>query len=150
MQGMNTFFGNFMAETSIITDLEQQSKIVTCTQSASLPNVPNMADEAHIWALYFDGSKSKEGAGAGCVLIDPIGNKTLIACQLEFECTNNTAEYEALLQGLKKAVDMNVENLMVFGDLEIVVRQVINSIHYLSQHLKSYQAKVWNLMLFRI
>jgi hypothetical protein len=80
MQGMNTFFGNFMAKTSIITDPKQQSKLVTCTQSIVLPNVSNTADEAHIWSLYFDGSKSKEGAGAGCVLIDPTGNKTLIAC----------------------------------------------------------------------
>jgi hypothetical protein len=106
MQGMNTFFGNFMAETSIITNPEQQSELMTCTQSIVLPNVSHTADEAHIWSLYFDGSKSKEGAGAVCVLIDPTSNKTLIACQLEFECTNNTTEYEALLQGLRKAVDL--------------------------------------------
>ena len=43
-------------------------------------------------------------------------NKTSIAYRLEFECTNNTAEYEALLKGLKKALDMDVRNLMVFGD----------------------------------
>jgi hypothetical protein len=108
MQGMNTFFDNFMAETSIIIDPEQQSKLVTCTQLAALPNVPNTTDEAHIWSLYFDGSKSKEGVGAGCVLIDPTGIKTFIACRLEYECTNNTVKYEALLQGLKNAVDMNV------------------------------------------
>ena len=48
------------------------------------------------WSLHFDGSKCKEGAGAGCILTDPKGNKNLIACRLEFECTNNTAEYEAL------------------------------------------------------
>jgi ribonuclease HI len=108
--------------------------------------VPNTTDEAHIWSLYFDGSKSKGGAGVRCVLIDPTGNKTLISCRLEFECINNTAEYEALLQGLKKEVDMNIQNLMVFSDLEIVVRQVRNSIHCLSPHLKSYQVEVWNLM----
>jgi ribonuclease HI len=45
-----------------------------------------------------------------------------MACRLEFECTNNTAEYEALLQGLRKALDMNIQNLVVFGDSEIVVR----------------------------
>jgi hypothetical protein len=50
------------------------------------------------------------------------------------------------LQGLRKAVDMNVKNLMVFGDSEIVVRQVRNFIHCLSPHLKSYQTDVWNLM----
>jgi hypothetical protein len=41
---------------------------------------------------------------------------------------------------------MNVQNLIVFGDSEIVVRQVKNSIHCLSPHLKSYQSEVWNLM----
>jgi hypothetical protein len=60
MQGMNNFFGKFMAETSPITDLEQQSELMTCTQSTTLSNVPNIADEDQIWSLYFDGSKSKE------------------------------------------------------------------------------------------
>jgi ribonuclease HI len=80
------------------------------------------------------------------VLINPAGNKTLISFRLEFECTNNTAEYEALLQGLRKALDLNIQNLIVFGDSEIVVRQVKISIHCLSLHLKSYQTEVWNLM----
>jgi hypothetical protein len=122
MQGMNTFFSNFMSETSHITDPKQQSELVTCTQSSALPNVPNTTNEAQIWSLYFDGSKSKEGASAGCVLIDPVGNNTLISCRLEFECTNNITEYEALLQGLRKSVDMNVRNLMVFDDSKIMVR----------------------------
>jgi hypothetical protein len=133
MQGMNTFFGNFMTEISPITDPGQQSEVMTYTQTSSLPSMPSTADEAQIWSLYFDGFKSKEGVGAGCVLIDPAGNKTFIACHPEFECTNNTVEYEALLQGLRKYLDMDVWNLMVFGDSEIVVRQVINSIHCLSQ-----------------
>jgi ribonuclease HI len=80
------------------------------------------------------------------VLIDPASNKTLIAFRLEFKCTNNTAKYEALLQGLRKTLDLNIQNLTVFGDSKIVVRQVKNYIHYLSLHLKSYQTKVWNLM----
>jgi ribonuclease HI len=103
-----------------------------------------MSDE--IWSLYFDGSKSHEGVGVGCVLIDPKGNKTFISCRLEFECTNNTTEYEALLQGLKKALDLKVQSLMVFGDSEIVVKQVKNVIHCLSPHLKNYQTEVWNLI----
>ena len=78
--------------------------------------MPNIVDETQIWSLYFDGSKSKEGVGASCALIDPTSNKTFIACRLEFECTNNTIEYEALLQGLRKSLDMDVHNLMVFGD----------------------------------
>jgi hypothetical protein len=80
MQGMNTFFGNFVTEISPITDPGQESELITCTQSPALPNVPNIVDEAQIWSMYFDRSKSKEGVGAGCVLIDPTGNKTFIAC----------------------------------------------------------------------
>ena len=69
-----------------------------------------------------------------------------MACRLEFECTNNIAEYEALLQGLRKALDMHIQNLVVIGDSEIVVRQVRDYIHCLSPHLKSYQSEVWSLM----
>jgi hypothetical protein len=82
MQGMNTFFGNFMTEISPITNPGQQSKVMAYTQTLALPNVPNTVDEAQIWSLYFDRSKSKEGVGAGCLLIDPTGNKTFIACRL--------------------------------------------------------------------
>jgi hypothetical protein len=80
------------------------------------------------------------------MFINPVGNNTLIAFRLEFECTNNIAEYEALLQGLRKALDLNIHNLTVFCDSEIVVRQVKNCIHCLSPHLKIYPTEVWNLM----
>ena len=49
------------------------------------------------WTLFFDGSKSKDGVGAGCVLIDLKGTKMMIACRLEFECTNNIVEYEVVV-----------------------------------------------------
>ena len=58
------------------------------------------------WMLFFDGSKTLEGSGAGCVLIDPKKKKHFLSCRLEFECTNNTAEYEALVQGLRKAIEL--------------------------------------------
>ena len=41
---------------------------------------------------------------------------------------------------------MNIQNLVVFGDSEIVVRKVRDSIHCLSPHLKSYQSEVCILM----
>ena len=36
----------------------------------------------NFWFLYFDGSKCQEGAGAGCILVDPLGNKFFISCRL--------------------------------------------------------------------
>ena len=76
------------------------------------------------WILYFDDSKTLEGSGASCVLIDPEKNKYFLSCRLEFECTNNTAEYEALIQGLKKEIEFKVKNLQVYGYFEIIVKQV--------------------------
>jgi len=66
--------------------------------------------------MFFDGSKSQEGASAGCIFIDLVGKHIFLSCRLEFECTNNTVEYEALVQGLKKDFDVNIKELVVLGD----------------------------------
>ena len=93
----------------------------------------------NFWTLFFDGSKTSEGSGADCVLIDLEKNKHFLSCRLEFECTNNTAKYEVLVQGLRKAIELKANNLKVFGDSEIIVKQIRNQIHCISPHLKSYQ-----------
>ena len=71
---------------------------------------------------FFYGSKTLEGSGAGCVLIDPKKNKHFLSCRLELEFTNNTAEYKALVQGLRKAIELKVENMKVYGDSKIIVK----------------------------
>jgi ribonuclease HI len=75
-----------------------------------------------MWTMFFDGSNTQDGSWAGCVLIDLGKGKALISCRLKFECTNNTAKYEALVQGLKKAIDLKVKYLKVFGDSEIILQ----------------------------
>ena len=78
--------------------------------------------------------------------MDPKGNLVLMASCLEFGCTNNTIEYEGLLQGLLKVIDMKVKFLKVYGHSEIVVKQVRNIIHCNSHHLQRYQHEVWNII----
>ena len=65
---------------------------------------------------------------------------------MEFECTNNVAEYEALIQGLNKAIDLGVKDLKVYDDSEIIVKQVQNLIHCVSNRLTWYQQEVWDLL----
>ena len=50
------------------------------------------------------------------------GQRISLSCRLEFECTNNVAEYESLLQGLKKVVNVQVKEIKVFGYSNIIVR----------------------------
>ena len=47
---------------------------------------------------------------------------------------------------MKKAIELKVKNLKVFGDSEIIFRQIRNTIHCLSPHLKGYQNEVWELI----
>ena len=79
-------------------------------------------------------------------MIDPKKNKHFLSCRLEFECTNNTAEYEALVQGLRKAIELKVENMKVYGDSEVIVKKIQKQIHCISPHLKAYQNEVWDLL----
>ena len=71
------------------------------------------------WVLYFDGSAVglRGGAGtrggAGIVLMEPSGKLHLHAYSLTFICTNNAAEYEALLLGLVLARNLHVQRLLV-------------------------------------
>jgi hypothetical protein len=60
------------------------------------------------WVMYFDGSYTLKGAGAGVVLIPPEGNTLKYAIQLGFPATNNIAEYEGLVTGLRLAKDLGI------------------------------------------
>ncbi|KAH9303049.1 hypothetical protein KI387_014632, partial [Taxus chinensis] len=60
-------------------------------------------DPNGVWVLEFDGSCSSAGSGAGVLLISPEGCLYPFSFKLQFENTNNTAEYEALILGLQVA-----------------------------------------------
>ena len=121
---------------------ENETFTVHCNSSSnsvSSTNAKTSPCTDDMWILYFDGSKTQDGFGSRCFLINPRQRKHLALSYLEFECTNNTAEYEALILDLYKSISLNVAIIKVVGDLEIVVRHVCNTIHGISTRLKSYQ-----------
>jgi hypothetical protein len=72
------------------------------------------------WKIFFDGACSKEGASVGVFFISPTQETISLSYKLEFEATNNVAEYEALFLGLRDAKDMGIENISMFGDVELI------------------------------
>jgi hypothetical protein len=119
---IDSFFGNFNAQISPFQPTVKNSEIEKISQT-DFSHCINFVDNSvnsyvsyPFWKLYFDGSKYNDGAGAGCILISPDGEKTMLTYRLEFQCTNNIVEYEALIQGLKKSINMNVQDILVFGD----------------------------------
>jgi ribonuclease HI len=75
----------------------------------------------------FDGVVRKEGARAG-IWIRPLEGETkMFSYKLYFNCTNNVAEYEALVLGLIVLENMNVKKIYIYGDFELVIIQVKGS-----------------------
>ncbi|GJY81797.1 reverse transcriptase domain-containing protein [Tanacetum coccineum] len=89
-----------------------------------MPDVPPEIGDTEAWTLYMDGAASSKGSGAGLVLIGPSGVEYAYALRLTFDSTNNEAEYEALLAGLRIARRMNISWIEVKVDSKLVASQV--------------------------
>nr|XP_009803261.1 PREDICTED: uncharacterized protein LOC104248654 [Nicotiana sylvestris] len=76
------------------------------------------------WRMFFDGAANFKRVGVGVVLVSESGQHYPISAKLQFSCTNNMAEYEACILGLRMAVDMNIQELLVIGDSDLLIHQV--------------------------
>jgi ribonuclease HI len=103
-------------------------------QNAGPPDLSSM------WTMYFNGSKRIQGAGAGVVLISPQGNKLKYILRMSFpQASNNEAEYEALLHGMKMAKACGATRLKIFEDSNLVVQQVMNRCDAVSDNMIAYR-----------
>jgi ribonuclease HI len=72
--------------------------------------------DAEAWTVFCDGSWGTFGAGAAVVLVAPSKVRTCYAIKIDFSCTNNIAEYEALLLGLRKLKTMGIRRAVIKTD----------------------------------
>ena len=107
--------------------------------NSSFTNYCTQLTNYNLWTIYFDSSRNMHGVDYGFILVDMYRIQTYFSYHLESEWTNNDVEYEALIQGLKKAIDLNVKCIEVFGDSQVVIKQVRNSMFCTSYHLRNYQ-----------
>jgi ribonuclease HI len=90
--------------------------------------------------MYFDRSKRVQGTGEGVVLISPQGDKLKYVLRMSFpQASNNEAEYEALLHGMKMAKACGAARLKIFGDSNLVVQQVMNHCDAVSNNMITYR-----------
>ena len=93
--------------------------LVDWAETQYLPPAP---DSTH-WRMHFDGSKMCTGLGAGIVLTSPKGDKLRYTLQIHFAVSNNVAEYEALIHGLRLAKELGIRRILCYGNSDLVVRQ---------------------------
>jgi hypothetical protein len=98
-----------------------------------------LIEEQTLWKLYFDGSYTTHGSSVGILLVTPQGDYILKYFKLQFWCTNNIAEYEALVAGLKITIKWNIMELQVYGDSQLIINQALDEYQTKDDKLLPYK-----------
>ncbi|KAL5552836.1 hypothetical protein UlMin_040237 [Ulmus minor] len=112
---------------------EMSEKITTQTQNSQ-------------WKLYVDGSSTETSSEAGIILVSPDGVKLSCAVRFKFKATNNQAEYEALLSGLRLAKEVSARHLTIYSDSQLVISQVNSEFQAKGEKMASYLEKAKEAM----
>jgi ribonuclease HI len=122
--------------------IEEENKKIEKTQKS-------VNNREGVWKMFFDGASSWEGAGVGVLFFSP-GYEYVIPfsyrLQWEIDYTNNVFEYEALVFGLEAARKQKIENLIVYGDAELIVKQIMQQYQEKHPRLRSYRNCAWDLI----
>jgi ribonuclease HI len=100
--------------------------------------LPPLQIQDECWTLYFDGSMMKTGVGAGLLFISALGEHMRYTVRLHFPTSNNMAEYEALLCGLKITIETGIKCLDVRGDSQLVIDHVMKNASYHDDKMEAY------------
>ncbi|CAH9069202.1 unnamed protein product [Cuscuta europaea] len=98
------------------------------------------------WILFTDGSSAAKSCGGGVVLISPEGFRAYYAIRFNFRVSNNEAEYEAFLSGLRLAAGLKAKHLKIKCDSKLVVGQVEGSYEAKEGRMKQYKQAAEELL----
>nr|GEV57801.1 reverse transcriptase domain-containing protein [Tanacetum cinerariifolium] len=98
------------------------------------------------WTLFTDGSSCADGFGARLILTNPEEIEFAYALRFQFAASNNEAEYEALIAGLRIAARMGVNNVHVSVDSKLVAKQVLETYVAKEDNMVKYLYKVKGLV----
>ena len=95
--------------------------------------------------MHFDGSKMLAGLGAGVVLTSPTVDTVQYVLQIMYTDSNNAAEYDALLHGLRMAVSMGIQRLEVHGDSNLTISQINRDFDAKDPKIAAYHNAVFKM-----
>jgi ribonuclease HI len=107
--------------------------------------LPTAPIQPELWTMFFDGSLMKTGAGACLLFIPPLGKHLRYVLALHFSASNNMAEYEALVNGLRIAIELGVRRLDARGDSQLIIDQVMKNSHCRDPKIEAYCDEVRRL-----
>nr|GEW27157.1 reverse transcriptase domain-containing protein [Tanacetum cinerariifolium] len=112
----------------------------------NLPAVPVAETQQEPWTLFIDGSSCVDRSGAGLILTSSKGTEFAYSLRFQFAASNNEAEYEALIDGLRIAAQMGVQNVHVSVDSKLVAIQVLRTYVTKEENMIKYLEKVKSLV----
>ncbi|XP_047258988.1 uncharacterized protein LOC124891220 [Capsicum annuum] len=111
--------------------------------SDELPDKDAMVFEVRSpWKMYFDGTAHRDGVGASAIFVTP--QEEVI--RYSFTFMNNVAKYQVLILRLEMAIDMKQLQLHVFGDSQLVIKQLLGIYEVRKPELRTYQDYAQKLM----
>nr|KYP55427.1 Uncharacterized protein Mb2253c family [Cajanus cajan] len=90
------------------------------------------------WTMHVDGSSNAQGSGAGIILASPSGITIEQSLRFGFRASNNQAEYEALLAGMRLATEMGVKKVRCWTDSKIMAEQVNDNFQVKDSNMLQY------------
>ena len=105
----------------------------------AMPDLP-------IWKLFVDGAANAQGSGVGLILTSPEGIDIEYALIFGFQASNNEAEYEVVIAGLNLTHLMEVDQLEVYSDSQMVVKQIEDTYEAKGEKMILYLKKVRELL----
>ncbi|GJZ52897.1 reverse transcriptase domain-containing protein [Tanacetum coccineum] len=98
------------------------------------------------WTLFTGGSSCIDRSGVGLILTSPEGTEFTYTLRFQFTASNNEAEYEALIVGLRIAAHMGLRNMRISVDSKLVANQVLGAYVAKEQNMIKYPEKVKSLV----
>ena len=105
----------------------------------------NLTNGAEQWTIQNDGSSAQKRGEVGVVITAHDGEILKYGVQLKFPATNNKAEYEGVLMGLRLGKVLGMKNLLVQSDSKLVVEQIKGEYEAKEERMQKYLRLTRNL-----
>ena len=91
-----------------------------------------------VWEVSFDGSTCREGEGAGVWMRHTEVRALNYYYKLAFDCTNNEAEYEAMILAILALKELQVKRVVLHGDSKLIIKQMTGKYRARHPRMRSY------------
>ena len=104
----------------------------------TIPEDDNSTNKTEQWTIRTDGLSAQKRGGVGIIIVTPDGEMLRYRVRLKFPATNNEAEYEGILTGLRLGMALGTKNLLIQSDSKLVIGQIKEEYEVKEERMQKY------------